>query len=222
MQAGFRPFFLAAGLAASANLIIWPLVLTSRMGTPGGWNPLFWHAHELVFGFAAAAIAGFLLTAVPNWTDTQRVSGSPLALLVAAWLAGRVAVWTASALPPSLVAGLDLLFMPLLAGAVGRPIFRARKPHNYPVVGILIVLAFANLAVHLQMMGMAGGSARRALLFAVYLVIVLVTIISGRIVPLFTKGYLRKSGIDAKIENQPRLEAALIPTLLLAAVLAVF
>jgi uncharacterized protein involved in response to NO len=220
-DAGFRPFFALASACAVLVIALWPQVLAGRIATPGGWPPTYWHGHEMVFGLAAAAIAGFLLTAVPNWTDTTRLSGRPLVLLVCVWLAGRIAVWSASALPAPLVATLDLAFVPMLAGFVGVPIARAGKPHNYPVVGVLIALTLCNAAVHAQMLGLSAVSARPGLLASVYGILILITIIAGRIVPLFTANALRRLGAVEAIETHPTLEAALIPVLIAAAVCAV-
>ena len=219
LQTGFRPFFLLAGLYGVCTLAIWLKILSGGGAAPGGWATVHWHAHELIFGFAAAAIAGFLLTAVPSWTDTPRLCGPPLAGLTLVWLAGRAAVWTASLLPAGLVAGLDLLFLPLLAGAVGWPIFHTRRRRNYPVVGVLLALSVANLAVHLQMLELTRATARPALRAALFLLTLLIAIIAGRIVPLFTSNALRHAGRTAELRPSAALERALVVVLPVAVLL---
>ena len=123
---GFRPFFLIGGAYAATVVLVWLLVLTGAMASPGDWPPLAWHAHELVFGFVPAVVAGFLLTAVPNWTGRLPVVGWPLLGLVAVWLAGRLAVAAAGLLPGAFVAALATAFPVTLAVFLGRERHRAR------------------------------------------------------------------------------------------------
>jgi uncharacterized protein involved in response to NO len=213
LEAGFRPFFLVGSVYAAASLTAWLLLFGGLAAPPGGWpapwpGP-YWHGHEMIFGFVAAAIAGFLLTAVPSWTDTPRLAGRPLAGLVVAWGLGRAALWLAPWLPGPLVAAADLAFLPLLAVAVGRPIWRARQARNLPVLGVLLLLAAANLALHLGVSRAAPATARLGLHLALYLVLVLLAIISGRIVPLFTRNALRRRGLDAAVGSSPAAEKLL-------------
>ena len=114
---GFRPFFLIAGGYAALVILVWLLVLTGNLPAPGAWPPLAWHSHELVFGFLPAVIAGFLLTAVPNWTGRLPVVGWPLAGLVAVWVAGRIAVAASGFLPGVVVAATAVAF-PITLAAV--------------------------------------------------------------------------------------------------------
>ena len=225
LQAGFRPFFLLGTLYAAAALAVWLLIFAGVvLPWPGAWPVLYWHGHEMLFGFVATAIAGFLLTAVPNWTGTPRVAGRPLALLAAAWLLGRFALWGALWLPawspPWLVAAADLLFLPALAVAVGRPILRAGKRHNYPVLGVLALLSAANLLMHAALLGAAPFGLRLGLHASLYLVCVLLAIIAGRIVPLFTRNNLSRRGVEVEVESSVWVERALVPVMG-AAVIAV-
>ena len=216
LQAGFRPFFLLGTLYAAAALAVWLLIFAGVvLPRPGPWPVIYWHGHEMLFGFVTTAIAGFLLTAVPNWTGTPRVAGRPLALLVAAWLLGRSALWGALWLPawsPSwLVAAADLLFLPALAVAVGRPILRAGKRQNYPVLGVLVLLTAANLLMHAAVLGVVPFGVRLGLHASLYLVCALLAIIAGRIVPLFTRNTLRGSGVAVEVESSAWVERALVP-----------
>ncbi|MDT8344306.1 MAG: NnrS family protein, partial [Thermohalobaculum sp.] len=132
---GFRVFFLAAGVYALLAMAVWLGVLAA--GAQGGAPalpfapaPSLWHAHEMVFGYAAAVLGGFFLTAVPSWTGTAAARRGYLTLAAGAWLAGRLAVWWSGALPPGLVAGLDLAFLPLLGVKIALQLAKRPKPQN--------------------------------------------------------------------------------------------
>ena len=176
LASGHRLFFLAAALWASAAMPLWLIAIE-------GWLPLTsgWHGHEMLFGFAGAGLAGFLLTAVPNWTGRPPVRGLPLAGLGLVWLAGRVAMVS------GVVVWLDLLFLPLLAIVVGSAIFGARNARNYPVPALVCALAALNAWYHL-------GEPSRALWAATLVLAALIALIGGRIVPLFTQNALRANG----------------------------
>ena len=122
LEQGFRPFFVAAGAWAALSLALWIGMLTGRVALPIAFDPVTWHAHGLLFGFVGAAIAGFLLTAVPNWTGRLPVRGLPLAGLALLWLAGRVAVATGAWIGPVAAAAVDLAFWLVLATAMAREI----------------------------------------------------------------------------------------------------
>ena len=129
---GFRPFFLGAGLVAVLLIPWW--AASYAFGVPLGtsWPPTLWHGHEMLFGFIVAAIAGFLLTAVPSWTGARGFAGWPLALVSGLWLLGRIAVATSRFWPLPVVATLDLAFLPALAALVSPPLVRARN-RNTPL-----------------------------------------------------------------------------------------
>jgi len=182
----------------------WLSALWSGSPSPSGWPPTTLHAHEMLFGTVVAVVAGFLLTAVPNWTSTKPVSGRPLAGLATVWLAGRIAMHVTGWVDARAVAIVDIAFLPALAATVGWPIVRSKRPRNLPVVGVLAGLALANVAVH---WGVAEGDAsavRMGSRAGVYLVVTLILIISGRIVPLFTRNVLVRRGVDAPVST-PRL-----------------
>lgn len=185
---GFRPFFLLAGMSALALLGHWLGVLARGAGAGGYFDPLIWHGHELLFGYAAAVIAGFLLTAVQNWTGLPTPRDLPLALLALLWLAGRAAIALAGLLPGWLVAGLDLAFLPVLAVAIGQRIWAKRQKHNYQFVAILIGLSIANLLIHLRALGVwPAFDAQAGLFAALYLVVALLIAVGGRVIPFFTE-----------------------------------
>jgi len=188
---GFRTFFFAAGFWAAAALTFWILMLTTGLEAPSRFEPLAWHIHEMLFGFIMAAIAGFLLTAIPNWTQRLPVSGGPLALLAALWLLGRIACLVSAALPSWLAVAADLSFPATLVGVVAREIVAGRNWRNLPMVAPVALLGIANLLMHLEATGLPvpSGLGWRLGLAAV---IVLVSVVAGRIVPSFTRNWLAK------------------------------
>jgi uncharacterized protein involved in response to NO len=173
---------------------------------PAWLAPAWWHGHEMLFGLVAAAIAGFLLTAVPVWTARRALCGRPLMALVALWALGRVAMVAAGALPAALVAAIDLAFLPALALVLVRTLWRSGQRRNYGVAGLVGLLALANAAVHAQAIGLAPASAPRALRFAVDVIVVLIVVIGGRITPAFTTNALLRRGVASRARSRPWLE----------------
>lgn len=206
---GFRPFFLLGVWFAVL------LMLTSVGGfVTGIWHynyfdlPL-WHAHEMVFGYATAVIAGFLLTSVRNWTGLPTPTGKSLLLLVLLWLAPRL-LSALPALSGALFALLDMLFLPVLATVLGRLIIQARQSHNYPVPILLLLLACCNGAVHLEVLAYAEGASTQAMQMAVALIIALVALIAGRVVPFFMQ-----AGINIRPAAYKPVEQLALPSVLL-------
>jgi uncharacterized protein involved in response to NO len=186
---GFRPFFLAAALWAAAALGVWMLVFRTGLALPSRFAPLDWHIHEMLFGFVMAAVAGFLLTAIPNWTRRLPVSGAPLAVLAGLWLMGRIACLVSAWLPAWTAVAADLAFPVALAFIVAREIIAARNRRNFAIILPVTVLGIANLLMHLEALGVgiAAGLGWRLGLAAI---LVLVSVIAGRIVPGFTRNWL--------------------------------
>ena len=210
LSRGFRLFFLFGALNAFASMMPWLYVLAGGAVPTQGWPPHTLHAHEMLYGTVVPAIAGFLLTAVPNWTQTAPVVGPRLGGLLVLWLAGRIALVLAGPVAPVFVATIDLAFLPVLAAAVGLPILRARKPRNLPVVGVLLGLAAANAAIHFGLQAHDPSTIRAGIFSAVYLVVVLMLIISGRIVPLFTRNALARQGVGATVSTPRAVGAAAV------------
>ena len=185
---GFRPFFLAAGLYAVLMMGLWLLVLRGSLSL-GELAPAIWHGHEMLFGFAVAVIAGFLLTAARNWTGLPTPAGLPLAALFSLWLAGRLS-FLIPGLPAGLVAAIDLAFLPTLALVLALPILKAKQLHNYPFPVMLLVLALANALVHADALGWVSGTASTGLHLAVYAIVAMMTVMGGRVIPSFTDNKL--------------------------------
>jgi uncharacterized protein involved in response to NO len=190
----FRPFFLLNGLFAVVVMIFWVMALhgVGSAGLPA--DILMWHGHEMLVGFAMAAIAGFVLTAVATWTDRPPLNGVPLGLLVVAWLIGRGAMLFGGLLPAWLVGLIDLVFPILLVLYVGREIIGGSSRRNYPIIGITVLLALLDLVYHLGAAQVIPGADRLAVYLLIHLALLLITVIAGRIVPNFSANWLRARG----------------------------
>ncbi|WP_415182213.1 NnrS family protein [Phaeovulum sp.] len=187
---GFRPFFLLGTIWAALAMVVWVLMLTGRDIFPTAFDPVSWHAHEFLFGYLGAVLAGFLLTAVPNWTGRLPMVGWPLAGLVGLWVLGRFAVAVSALLPWGLVMIADLAFPIALALVLSREIFAGKNWKNLPVVGLVFGFVVANALYHLTLAQggyPAGGVGLRLGLAAA---VTMISLIGGRIVPSFTRNWL--------------------------------
>jgi uncharacterized protein involved in response to NO len=197
--------------------LLWLAVIQGRLLPPPFGAPSRWHAHEMLFGFAAAAMAGFLLTAAPNWTRSEPLAGGRLAALAGLWLLGRLAIAASGALPGALVALVDVAFLPVLALAVAVPIARARHRRSYVFPVVLCALAAANAAVHLDALGLAPGAAVPALRASVFFAALLVVVLGGRMTPAFTANALARAGRPAAVYASRWPERLVLPAALVAA-----
>lgn len=212
---GFRPFFLLAGIDALFNMALWlAAYFQPGLWPDAGMASMYWHAHEMLFGFVAAAIAGFLLTAVPGWTGRPPYAGWPLAVLVAIWLAGRIAMLPWCHISPLVTAIVDLAFFPALAAWLAPPLLRAGKLRNLGFVPALLALFLANLCFHLGNTGHFAGGELSGLAVAIDIVLLLITVIGGRIIPGFTRNGLIRHGIHIEIRARPMLDAAAIAAMI--------
>jgi len=181
---GFRPFYLLAIIFAAVALPVWMSVYFGII-TPGGYlHGIAWHSHEMLFGFVVAVIAGFLLTAVRNWTGLPTPTGTTLSILAGLWLLARILMWTGPAIVAAVV---DLLFLPALGVAIAIPIARSRNQRNFKVLFILAGLGCANLAFHLTKLGVLPvGVDRLSVVAALDIVMILMAVMAGRVIPAFT------------------------------------
>jgi uncharacterized protein involved in response to NO len=222
LRQGLRPFFLGAGLWALAAMLLWILAVQGSLPIPTAFDPVGWHAHEMLFGFVVAAIAGFLLTAIPNWTGRMPLQGPALALLVGVWLAGRLAVYGSDWIGAGSAAALDLAFLALMLGVVLREILAGRNWRNLPLPIVLGGLLAANALTHAQAVGMAATGALGQRL-GIGLVILLIGLIGGRIIPSFTLNWLKKQGrsrLPASFGALDRVALVLLAVALAAWVIA--
>lgn len=193
LRQGFRPFFLAASVWAVIAVALWLPVFRGQIGLPTEFDPLAWHAHEMIFGFVAASVAGFLLTAIPNWTGRLPLRGLPLLGLFCVWLAGRVAILASAEIGAAAATVIDLAFLPLLVGFALREIVAGRNWRNLPVVIAVTALFAANALMHAEALGWitTGGIGPR---LGIAIVTLMISLIGGRIIPSFTRNWLAKRG----------------------------
>lgn len=185
---GFRPFFLLGGLSAGLAMLVWLPIFTGTIETSSAFSPVDWHVHEIMFGYLAAIITGFLLTAIPNWTGRLPVQGAPLLALVLAWLAGRFAVFFSAEIGWVAAAFIDCAFLLAVSAAAAKEIIAGRNWRNLMVVIPVTVFFLANVLFHLEA-GFEGTSdyARR---LAIAAAVILILIIGGRIIPSFTRNWM--------------------------------
>lgn len=203
---GFRPFFLGAVLWAGLSMGLWILVLASDVILPSAFDPITWHAHATLFGYLGAVLPGFLLTAVPNWTNRPALTGAPLAALALLWLAGRIATTASSGLPPLPIALIDLSGLTLVALYLLREIVISKNWRNLVILALISCLITANGLFHWEAAHgeyAAGGVGFRLGLAAA---IMLIVIIGGRVVPAFTRNWLVREDLAARPASLPLLD----------------
>jgi len=192
LKEGFRPLFIGAGAWAAISVPLWICVWSGHMTYPGAFEPAVWHVHEMIYGFVAAAVGGFMLTAIPNWTGRLPVREAPLAVLATLWLAGRIAVWFAGDIGPVVAAIIDLAYLTMLGFVVASEIIAGKNWRNTPLMAGVLLLLAGNLLFHLDIMGVAD-TGEIAIRLSVSVVIMLISVIGGRIVPSFTRNWFARN-----------------------------
>ena len=215
LRLGFRPFYLGATLFAGLSVPLWIVMFLGATRWTPVLPPVLWHAHEMLYGFAAAVIAGFLLTAVKAWTGLATPRGAVLGALALLWLAARLAGAFA---PYALYATLDVLLLPAVALLLLRVLLRAGNKRNLPLMGLLGLLTLANLLFHLTVLGLLPLAPVRPLYAALGLIVLVECIMAGRVIPAFSMNAI--AGLRLKVN--PRLEKATALASVLALVLWVF
>jgi uncharacterized protein involved in response to NO len=212
---GFRPFFLFSAVWAAVAVPVWVASMTLGDGSVGSMDGRLWHIHEMLFGYLAGVIAGFLLTAVPNWTGRLPVTGLKLTGLFALWAAGRAAGF----LPASMsvpAAVIDSAFLVVFAALIWREVLAARNRRNLPVCLMVSVLAAANIAFHLRdQVPLFGPGGERA---AVAVITGLIALIGGRVTPSFTQNWTQAHGITRGPTAFNRFDAGVLALTALALV----
>lgn len=201
LRGGFRPFFLVGPIWAVIALLLWLLAAGGDLTLPSAFSPLIWHRHEMLFGFVGAVIAGFLLTAIPNWTGRLPIAGLPLTALVGLWTIGRLAVLFSATIGPAVAAIVDVGFYLVLAGVAAREVV-ASKNRNLPVVGLVLLLGIANAADHAAAAGLLRDP-DIGIRAAISLIVMMISLIGGRIIPSFTRNWMAKHGLKRGLPGQP-------------------
>lgn len=187
---GFRPFFLTPALFSILAMVLWLADLGAYISLDTALSSLDWHRHEMLFGYTSGVIAGFLFTAVPNWTGRLPVVGWPLIWMYVLWLFGRLSMLFGGVIPYELVAVIDAAFLPVLSVVIGREILLGKNLRNVKVLIAVVIFAIANIWFHLEMFGDGTGAGPIRLGFAS--IMALLMIIGGRIIPSFTRNWLSR------------------------------
>ena len=206
---GFRAFFLLAAYFTVFSMLIWGAVYAHGTPIKSSYGMLYWHSHEMIFGFTLAVIAGFLLTAVANWTGLPTASGKQLLPLIIIWLAGRIAPFCP--LHMETIAVIDLSFIPLLMFYLAGPLIKAKKFKNLVMLLLLALLFTCNLFFHLELLQVTEQTLRKAIFLSVDLILLMICIIAGRIMPFFTGKVLDPT----KSTKQPIIEILSLVSILL-------
>jgi uncharacterized protein involved in response to NO len=217
---GFRPFFAAAAAFALIAMLAWMGIYVFGGGLPLATLPaITWHAHEMIYGYSMAVIAGFLLTAVRNWTGIQTLRGLPLALLFTVWALARLVPFVNLPGGKYLLAALDLGFMAFLLGAVAIPIVRAQQWRQLGILSKLLLLATGNAVFYAGLFGWISQGMRTGLYIGFYLIIALILTMGRRLIPFFTE-----RGLDAPVtlKNRRWLDIAVLLLFVLFMLLEVF
>ena len=210
-QLGFRPFYAVAAIFAVVALVVWLRAFAGFSGTGVYLHSVVWHSHEMLFGFSAAVIAGFLFTAVHNWTGLPTPTGIVLAGLTALWLAARVLIFMG---PAPIAAIVDVAFLPAIAVAVALPIIRSKNVRNHKVLAVILALAVSHGVFHLASQGYFPADLSRTSLFAsIDIVVILLAIVAGRVIPAFTKNAIP----EANARHEPWVEMVTFVGMILVA-----
>ncbi|WP_374545973.1 NnrS family protein [Rhodoblastus sp.] len=201
---GFRPFFLSGAVWAAVAVIVWLPQYFGEMSLPNAFQPMDWHAHEALFGYGGAVVAGFLLTAVPNWTGRLPLRGRPLLILFAVWFAGRMAMALSAGLGWAVVAVIDCAFLALLCAAIAREIAAGKNWRNARVLVVVVLLLAANVLFHVE--AHLTGDAIHGRRLALAVLVMLIMLIGGRIVPSFTHTFLQRRGAGRLPEKFGRFD----------------
>ncbi|SEL20512.1 uncharacterized protein involved in response to NO [Roseovarius nanhaiticus] len=190
---GFRPFFLFGAVWALLAMVLWLATLAGMVDLPSRFDPVSWHAHEFLFGYLGAVLAGFLLTAVPNWTGRLPMVGWRLAALFCLWLAGRAVVLVSAALPPAVAPAVDLAFPLVLGALILREIVAGKNWRNLMVLGLLAVFTVANGLFHIEALSGDYAAQGTGLRLGLATGIMMIAVIGGRIIPSFTRNWLART-----------------------------
>jgi uncharacterized protein involved in response to NO len=191
---GFRPFFLGAALWACIAMVLWVGLLSGRFSFAGSYGAIAWHAHEFLFGYIAAVMTGFLLTAIPNWTGRFPLQGRPLLALFALWLAGRAAMLLTDTIGIGAAAVIDCAYLVTLTAVIAREIIAGKNWRNLRVAILVSLVALANIVFQAEVL--IHGAPVYGLRVAVAAIVALIMLVGGRITPSFTNNWLARQRSD--------------------------
>ena len=211
---GFRPLFLLAGIFAVVSVGLWLPEFEGEISIPTTFSPAAWHAHEMIYGYLSAAMSGFLLTAIPNWTGRLPFKGRPLALLVGLWIAGRISISISAHIGWLLTMLIDCSFLLVFLAVTSREVLAGRNFKNLKVIALVSVLLLGNLAYHLE--AHWNGSADYGMRIGIAGMVMLVTVIGGRIIPSFTRNWLARRPVGRMPVAFNRFDAVAIGISMLA------
>jgi uncharacterized protein involved in response to NO len=184
---GFRVFFALAGLSALILIMLWNAIFKGALTADHYFADNVWHAHEMLLGYSVAVIAGFLLTAVKNWTGKPTLNGDALAGQALLWLYGRILPFYSGLLPDVFIAAVDFAFLPILAYQISKPIMQARHFKSLVFIGLLLLLTLGNSLIHGEILGLCQNTAWIGIQLVVATIIILILILAGRVFPFFTE-----------------------------------
>lgn len=197
----FRIFFLSAGLFAVFAILVWEIWLGVHFAggmvndLPFAAAPHLWHGHEMIFGYAGAALGGFFLTAVPNWTGARSAAQWFVTTAALVWLAGRIAIWFSGTLDPVLVAVIDLAFLPFLGVKIALMLIKRPKPQNVAFLAFLSVIWVGNLMVHLEWIGVTDDTLATGLRVGLLGLCLMIAVLGGRVTPAFTRNAMKRQDV---------------------------
>jgi len=195
LQNSFRPFFIVAGIWATLAVPFWILNYFGLLIVADNFDILLWHQHEMLYGFIAAAITGFILTAIPNWTGRLPIKNKPLGFLVFLWIIGRIGFLTIPIIGAKVVALMDLPFLIVLVLVILREIVSGKNWRNLPVIILISLFTLGNILVHLQLLDVIE-SAELGIRISIFVLSILLALIGGRIVPSFTRNWLSQNQVN--------------------------
>jgi uncharacterized protein involved in response to NO len=187
---GFRPFFLFGAVYAGLGVLAWLPMFNGELELLTDFSPIDWHVHEMLYGYLPAVVTGFLLTAIPNWTGRLPIQGMPLLVLVAVWVAGRIAVTFSGEIGWLLAAIIDVSFLVLVIAATAREIVAGKNWRNLRVVALVTLLLAGNIAFHVE--AHVQGTAEYGARIGIAAIVLLIVVIGGRIIPSFTRNWLAR------------------------------
>ena len=195
LQNSFRSFFIVAGIWATLTVPFWILNYFGLLIVADNFDILLWHQHEMLYGFIAAAITGFILTAIPNWTGRLPIKNKPLGFLVFLWIVGRIGFLTITIFDVKVTALMDLPFLIVLVLVILREIVSGKNWRNLPVIILISLFTLGNILVHLQLLDVIE-SAELGIRLSIFVLSILLALIGGRIVPSFTRNWLSQNQVN--------------------------